>query len=444
MEDHARILRSIILVGVFVFAGRIFGAAREVVLAAQYGTSETINAYLFVVNVVNWPIAVWLSTLTVVLVPLFVRFGKSSPEDVRQFTIELAIAATGLGILLALAFSFALPYTATIPAMALSPNSATLIDEIALPLSSVMPFGFLAGLLAARLMSVGRHINTLLEGVPALLVAASVALFPSGAAPPLVWGTIVGFGVYTAALLFFYPRGTGNWLWRPEFRSTMWTPFLRGFWIVAAGQLILSATTVLDQVMVAGLSDSAVAVLAYANRLLALLLGLGATAVARATLPVFSELASGEADRMARTGILWMRALFAAGIVGVAVAWSLTQWGVEILFERGAFTSADTLAVSDVLRLGLLQIPFYVSSIVAVQVLAARGRYDQILLIAVVNVAVKVSANLLLIDMFGIGGVMLATALMYAVSMWLAWFLAFKSGGIELRKTAGEKRAAWS
>src|SRR3546814_4132080 len=48
-----------------------------------------------------------------------------------------------------------------------------------------------------------------------------------------------------------------------------------------------------------------------------------------------------------------------AGAVVTAVGWLLAPWGVALLFERGAFTADDTVVVAQVLRWGLLQMPFY-------------------------------------------------------------------------------------
>ena len=56
-----------------------------------------------------------------------------------------------------------------------------------------------------------------------------------------------------------------------------------------AGQALISFIGIIDQFFAAPLGTGAIATLSYANRILASMLGLGATAVARATLPVFSQ-----------------------------------------------------------------------------------------------------------------------------------------------------------
>jgi peptidoglycan biosynthesis protein MviN/MurJ (putative lipid II flippase) len=87
-----------------------------------------------------------------------------------------------------------------------------------------------------------------------------------------------------------------------------------------------------------------------------------------------------------------------------------------MLFERGAFTAQDTALVTDVFRWGVLQIPFYFTGLVLVQLLASQGRYTIIAVLAASNLAVKVLLNLSLSAWMGVAGIALATGVMYAWS----------------------------
>ena len=59
---------------------------------------------------------------------------------------------------------------------------------------------------------------------------------------------------------------------------------------------------------------------------------------------------------------------------GVVVAtWALADWIVPVVFQRGAFTSYDTALVTQVLRFGVLQLPFVFGGLAMVQWIAAKG-----------------------------------------------------------------------
>jgi peptidoglycan biosynthesis protein MviN/MurJ (putative lipid II flippase) len=93
-----------------------------------------------------------------------------------------------------------------------------------------------------------------------------------------------------------------------------------------------------------------------------------------------------------------------------------------LLFERGAFTADDTLSVSEVLRVGLLQLPFYFGGLVMVSVLASQREHKLIAIGASLNLLAKLGANLALIPIMGLNGIMAATAVMLMVSFALLWW----------------------
>jgi peptidoglycan biosynthesis protein MviN/MurJ (putative lipid II flippase) len=185
------------------------------------------------------------------------------------------------------------------------------------------------------------------------------------------------------------------------------------------GQALMSVTGITDQFFAAHLSTGAIATLSYANRILALILGMGAMAVSRATLPVFSRALAQGGEQVHRVAIHWVRLMFALGVVTMLVSWFFAPWGVKLLFERGAFTAQDTAIVTEVLRYGLTQLPFYFAGIVLVSLLSSQGRYRAIAVIASVNLFAKLAAMVILTPVLDINGIALSTTIMYAVSMLL-------------------------
>ena len=107
--DHRAIAQGIAWVGIFVLIGKAVGAAKEVAIAYRYGVSAEVDAYLFVYNLVNWPVSVWFSVLTLVLVPLVARITQGAPADLPRFRSELLGLAFLLGLALALLNWLGLP-----------------------------------------------------------------------------------------------------------------------------------------------------------------------------------------------------------------------------------------------------------------------------------------------------------------------------------------------
>jgi peptidoglycan biosynthesis protein MviN/MurJ (putative lipid II flippase) len=99
-----------------------------------------------------------------------------------------------------------------------------------------------------------------------------------------------------------------------------------------------------------------------------------------------------------------------------AMAWLAAPNLVALVFERGRFDAADTEVVSSLLRYGVVQMPPFFAAIVLVQYLAARRRHRLIAAAAILNVAVKLLANVLFVERLGPAGVLLGSAAMYATS----------------------------
>jgi peptidoglycan biosynthesis protein MviN/MurJ (putative lipid II flippase) len=135
--------------------------------------------------------------------------------------------------------------------------------------------------------------------------------------------------------------------------------------------------------------------------------------------------ARGDAAHARAMALKWSFALLAIGAAAVLAGWWLAPWLVSLLFERGAFTAQDTVAVAHVLRWGMLQLPFYFGVLILVQLLASQNRYGWMAAIAVLNFGLKAWMNTVLAPSMGAAGIMLATALMYALSyacyLVLAW-----------------------
>ncbi len=423
--DHHAIVRGMIWVSLFVFLGKLAGAAKEMVIAYRYGVSNEVDAYLFIFNIITLPISVWFSILTIILVPLAARIRQDASADLPRFRAELLAFALVLGCDLTLIAWFGLPVLLHSSWVGLSESTLSIATDIIPDMIALIPLGVLISLFSAWMLSSERHANTLLESVPALVILAALLILPHDGVSPLVWGTLAGFIFHVASLAA--PLVWKGEIEMPRFtsHSPQWPVFWQGFGIMLVGQTLTSFTGIVDQFFAAHLETGAIATLSYSNRILSLILGLGATAVSRATLPVFSRIKSQEGKQLKKIAMFWVQLMIALGIVTLIISWWLAPWIVKLLFERGAFTARNTEAVTEVFRYGLIQILFYFPALVIVALLASYRKHNLIAISGITNLLVKTGANYVLVPSMGINGIILATAIMYMVSfIQLYWFAA--------------------
>jgi peptidoglycan biosynthesis protein MviN/MurJ (putative lipid II flippase) len=286
--------------------------------------------------------------------------------------------------------------------------------------AAVLP---LVALHSARLMAEHRQWNTLLEGAPALTILAFVLLWPpSGLLAPLLLGTLLGYVLQVLALSLLADRQSSP---RPSYRISLSSPqwiALRGMLgMMLLGQFLMSWVTPIDVASAVKIGAGAVAQLGYAERVLSLFLGVGAVAIARAVLPVFSEVAARQDwTRLRRLAVQWGALMLAAGVVLAALMWWGAPWIVKLLFERGAFDAEATTAVTEVFRWGLSRLPFYFAGLVFVQLLVSQRGFGLMALVALSCALSKFVLNEFLVAHLGVSGINLASGVMYAwSSLWL-------------------------
>lgn len=442
--DHAAILKGMLTVAAFVFVGKLASAMKEMAVAYRYGLGPEVDAYQFLYTVISWPIGVWSSVLTAVLVPLAVRL-RDRQRQLARFRSELLGCVMLAGCALAVLMWLVLHNLFRLGQSGLPPRLAGLA-EAALPgLILLLPLGMLTALQSAWMLAAGRHLNTLLDCIPTLSIAALVMALPGGGMRALVWGTVAGSALHLLSLMAPPALRHGQGALRLSLSSPQWRWFWQGFGIMVGGQALMSLTVVIDQFYAAGLGTGAIAMLGYANRILSLILGLAAIAVSRATLPIFAQVHGQDGMRLRAVARLWAGMLFLLGVLAMLVSHAAAPWIVGVLYERGQFDGSDTLAVAEVLRYGLPQMPFYFSSMVLVSYALSQRRHHLVFYSALIGCAAKIAGNVLLVPALGVNGIALGTALVYASTALFFWYALIvrgtgHEGGAGLRGHAAGRR----
>lgn len=413
---HRRIASGFLLVSFFVLVGKLAGAAKEMTIAWRYGISEIVDAYVFVFTLIVWPASIWFSILTVVLVPLVARLRVNCQSEIRRFRSELLGFTLILGVLLSALVYLVFPYILNASWTGLSVTTLHLANKFAIGLAPLVLLNVVISLFSAWMLASCHHRNTLFEAIPALVLLGVLLLPSAWVAEPLLWGTLAGVAFQLAALSV--PLKQRGELQMPHF--SFHSPAWKGFWnamgVLLISQTLMSFTGIIDQFTAANLGTGAISTLSYSGRVLSLLLSLGAMAIGRAILPVFSDMKARGIGDLKRTAFQWSGWMFLLGFGVLLIAWLLSPWAVAILFERGEFSAMDTKSVSEVLRWGLVQVPFYFAGLVMVQLLASEQRYGVIAFLAITNLLVKIFCNFLLAEWMGVSGIALATGLMYVWS----------------------------
>ena len=415
-SKHRQIAQDFLWVSLFVLLGKLAGAAKEMAIASRYGVSEKIDAYAFAMNLVTWPIALWITILTFALVPLLIQIENKEASEWEKFRSEffgLTVVVGSAGGLLA---AWILPML-LLGWLAMPTNLSVHVTSMAKGLIFIIPLGIVCGLFSTFLLAKKQHKNTLLEAIPSLVLILFLIFSADLTSKPLVLGTVVGFGVYFMGLLISVHRHDKLPCPIFGFTSPAWAVFWNGLGALLVGQILLSFIGIIDQIFAARLNPGSLSILNYSNRLLTLILGLGATALSRATLPVFSGMVAHEKEDIDQIITRWVKIAFYFALVLTVICWLFANVGVTLIFERGAFNARDTESVTKIFRVSLLQAPFFISCQVLLSALSAFRMYRAMAMNCVLILASKYISLSFLVGNFGLNGVVISNVAVYMLSM---------------------------
>ena len=442
---NGRILRAASAVTLATVVVKAFGLAKEVVVASVYGRSDALEAFLIAALVPGLLVNLIAESTNQALIPTLVRVRERDGKEYagRLFSNVLAWS------LLLLASSSLLMATAARELFPLigshfSPTKLELAVRLFYGMLPVIALTGLASICSSVLNTEGKFAGpaAISAMTPLLFVVLVPLLAPKWGAWAMVWAMVAGAGIQ-AAWMFWKTKMSGyplvpRWFeWDGETRQVA-----AQFRLVALSGVVASGGLLVDQAMAARLPAGSVAALAYAGRFVSVMLAVLGGAVSSALTPSFSEMvARTEWDACRRTMRLWV---WGAGVVSGLAAVTLIGCSgilVRVTLQHGAFGARDSAAVSLVLMMYALQIPFFVSSRVYYRFLVAARRTEIVLYCGVANLVLDVVLNLLLMRWMGVAGIALATSLWTVSTLIFLWYWSGRVLAEASRRVLGTKAA---
>jgi putative peptidoglycan lipid II flippase len=187
--------------------------------------------------------------------------------------------------------------------------------------------------------------------------------------------------------------------------------------------MVSAASPLIDQVVAASLGTGAVSSLNFGARVPLAVVGIGSLSLSTFVFPEFARLIVARDHSELREKVNRYTFLALIASIGLTlVLFAFSEPIVSLLFQHGAFTTADTVITSNIQALFLLQLPFHVSSMVLVRLISAFGRNYVLMAFGFIMVLVNTVADIVLAQWLGVPGIALATSIVFVISFCLLWF----------------------
>ena len=422
-----KIMSAAAIVGIFTILAQIGGFAKELTVAAWFGTGDAIDAFLIALLVPTFIVNVLAGSISASFLPTFIRVYRNLGLAGAQRILTGVI--TGFfffGLILSVILIVSTPLYLPALCSGFSPEKLQLAQII---LYALVPIILLKGLSTICAGVLNALDNFALAAILPILGPLSAIFFfltvgASLGIYALVVGTILGFGLEA----FFIGGAIIKRKFSLRPRLIRFDPDLRivigQFLPMIAGSIIMGSTEIVDKGMAAALAPGSVAALNYGNKIIAAVMTLATTAIGTAVLPYFARMVA-EKDwiNIRSTLKFYLSTIFVIGIPAAILIFAFSDSIVNIIFQRGSFTAEDAAIVSPVQAYFAFQIPFYVAGIVAVRLISSLRANHILMWGAGINLAVNIGLNILFIHFLGLRGIALSTSFVYFISfLFLVYF----------------------
>jgi putative peptidoglycan lipid II flippase len=413
------VAQSTAIFAVWTGVSRVAGLAREVLVAALYGTQGSINAFVIAFqlpSLLRWIVAE--SALSAAFVPVFTELQERGKRDEAR---RLAGALMGLitlvlGLLTLLAIAVA-PWVVPLFAPGLPPSLQDEAVTLARIMFPVVVLLGLTGLVVAILQANGEFGASAFAPVlwNVVIIAFLVWLAPrvEGDRQIAVYAiAVVAATLVQLAYLALNLRGKGPFPLSLGLRDARVRRVVALMLPAAIGFGLVHINTSVDSLFATLVEDEAPRAIDAAFRLYVLPQGVFSIAISTVLFPTISRLAArGDIDGMRTAVTKGLRAIVFFQVPAAVLLMLLSKPIVQLVFERGEFDGSSTQLTSEALLFFAPGMVFIGAS--QLLIVAFFGLQQPWLptKVALLGVGLNAVLDAAFYRAFGVGGIPLATTL---------------------------------
>ncbi|MEM9010092.1 MAG: murein biosynthesis integral membrane protein MurJ [Pseudomonadota bacterium] len=428
-----RLAAAFLTVGGWTLASRILGFARDILIAATLGAGPVAEAFVVAFALPNMFRRFFAEgAFNMAFVPMYAKRLETG-EDPHGFAAEALAALASVLLVLTLIAQLAMPWLVLAMAGGFAGDErwplATMLGRIVFPYILLIS---LAALFSGLLNATGRFWAA--AAAPVLLNVILIAAM--GVAVSLGWdlGLALGWGVVLAgiaqlALVWTAARAAGI---APALRRPRLTPAMRRLAIVALPAALAGGVVQINLLVgrqVASFFDGAVVWLSFADRLYQLPLGVVGIAIGVVLLPDLARrLGAGDGAGGRAAFNRAMEFAMALSLPAAAALMVIALPLTSVLFERFAFTAADSAATALAVAVYGAGLPAFVAQKVISPVFFAREDTVRPFRYALVGMAVNAGLAIGLAPVLGYIAAAIATSAAGWINAGLLWWGARRYG----------------
>jgi putative peptidoglycan lipid II flippase len=195
--------------------------------------------------------------------------------------------------------------------------------------------------------------------------------------------------------------------------------------------LFIHVALLVDHGMASSLISGSVASLSLGLKVVFFITGLIGAVITMVVLPYFSYYFS-RADVMTARRELSMLIIIGTllGSVISIIVFIMAEPVLNSIFSRGDFVKHEITLISNIVKMGVVQVPFFACNLILIKFATALKSNKPILISTFIGLMLNVFLNFMLMEFMGVAGIALATSLSMLVSSAIIMVLVQREGNI--------------
>lgn len=410
-------VKNIVLVGIISLGVRALGFLKDIIIADNFGLSEILDTFYIAILIPGLISGIFLGSFQSVFIPNYIGELKNG-KNAGAFQSACFLITIGVALFFLL---IAMLFTDVYLDVFFPGHSENYYALIKTQFYYVAPcilfWGFsslLSGLLTIDDEFTYSSINSVFT--PISIIICVLFFRDELGIIVLAFGTLIGSILNFLFLLIIVIKRKIIALKTPDFKSRNIVVLFKQLPAKLSSSLLSGVNPLVDQYFAAQLVVGSISALSFGAKIPMFAIGIVGIALGKVLLPYFSKNAIDDKVKTFKRLNQILRKLIVPILIIMLVLILLSKPIITLFFERNAFTSDDTIVVSKIMQMYLLQIPSYISGLIMVKFLTAINKNNFMVLTSVMSLVLNIVLNLILIEKIGVYGLALATSLVSIIN----------------------------
>ncbi|EAR01097.1 murein biosynthesis integral membrane protein MurJ [Maribacter sp. HTCC2170] len=421
-----RVIQNILTVATITLFLKGIGFFKESIIAANFGLSEVLDTFFIASLVPAFISNVFIGAFKSVFIPNYIAELKTG-NSIASFQ-AMGFFITGLVSLVFMIF--AILFTDVYLELVFPGHSYEYYSQIKMQFYYLMPCIFLWGFssLLGGLLNIDEEFKLTSYSsifVPAAIILCIFLLDDLLGNMVLAIGTLIGSTLTFLFLLWISIQRKIIRLDFPDFSNTNARLMFAQVPAKVSSGFLTGMNSVVDQYFAAQLAVGSIAAINYGTKMPAFLVSLLLVALTNVLVPYFSKMAMENRRQTFSTVFKMFKFMFIGASICALVGILMTDFLVELFFQRKEFTSDDTILVSHIQKIFLIYAPFTVSGMILVNFLTSINKNAFMAYLSFGALILNIVLDYLLMMQYGILGIAFATTLVTITKGFILFFYTY-------------------